>query len=899
MSQRPRTNEKAFNALFAEVLRGKHPLWKEYAAAEQTRVLGRSQLQPDVVIRHPSGQPVILETEFMPASTVEKDAKERLGEELAATGQLVNQALAVRIPAELRGHQGDLAKQIGKAVFEYCVFSKSSDQIVRWPDNGWLNGSIDNLARCIEHALLSEHIIAQGMDVLEGAVRQAAQIMADEEREGFADAAEGIADKLHQSPGKQTIRLAMTILANAMVFHTVIAGAHSIPPISSLRTGRGVPLPNKQRVLDCWYRIIHEINYWPIFAIAISILDTIPERAAQRVLSRLADAAGELTHVGITTMHDLTGRMFQNLVADRKFLATFYTLPVSAALLAELSVSRVPADLTKAHDYSLLKIADFACGTGTLLSAAYQAVLARYRRIGRNDQHIHPHMLEKALIAADIMPAATHLAASQLSSAHPAITFKRTNVFTIPYGRGDGDAQAISIGSLDLIDANQAPSLFPTGQHRLHGVREGNGQEQQEAYIPHGSVDWVIMNPPFTSPTNHKTTTVPVPSFAGFDTPAEEQQAMSDRLKAIRAQILRARTNINPELPKPAGHGNAGLASNFLDLAHAKVKERGVISMVLPLAFVKGDGWKNARELLATQYRNITVISISATGVTNYAFSADTGMGEVLLVANRSSLNQGSDKSLFVNLYRRPRSLMEASEIAAAINLIPKHSNSGLMSTGETPVGNYARMPLIDGGGGVGLINISLARTMLDLQQGEFRIPRLAHSFAVSLTRLKTLGTRGLVHRDINGITDGNPRGPFDIGPTIGVPDYPALWSHKASKERRLVVSPDCQGNVREGCEASGKSLADRDSLALHAGFSAQFAKLGGLSHACPRNWRNRLAKLRHAESCLGEAHGSLVQFDSRADDVLVGRFTPTARPGKTYHFTLAGTTRIRRKKPC
>ena len=144
---------------------------------------------------------------------------------------------------------------------------------------------------------------------------------------------------------------------------------------------------------------------------------------------------------------------------------------------------------------------------------------------------------------------------------------------------------------------------------------------------------------------------------------------------------------------------------------------------------------------------------------------------------------------------------MEASEIAAAINLIPKHSNSGLMSTGETPVGNYARMPLIDGGGGVGLINISLARTMLDLQQGEFRIPRLAHSFAVSLTRLKTLGTRGLVHRDINGITDGNPRGPFDIGPTIGVPDYPALWSHKASRERRLVVSPDCQGNVREGCE--------------------------------------------------------------------------------------------------
>ena len=36
--------------------------------------------------------------------------------------------------------------------------------------------------------------------------------------------------------------------------------------------------------------------------------------------------------------------MFQTLITDRKFLATFYTLPESACLLAELAVERLDVD---------------------------------------------------------------------------------------------------------------------------------------------------------------------------------------------------------------------------------------------------------------------------------------------------------------------------------------------------------------------------------------------------------------------------------------------------------------------------------------------------------------------------------------------------------------------------
>ena len=75
-----------------------------------------------------------------------------------------------------------------------------------------------------------------------------------------------------------------------------------------------------------------------------------------------------------------------------------------------------------------LRIADLACGTGTLLNAAYQSVRARHRRAAGDDQHIHAGMMEGALIAADIMPAATHLTASILSGAHPTVPFGGTRI---------------------------------------------------------------------------------------------------------------------------------------------------------------------------------------------------------------------------------------------------------------------------------------------------------------------------------------------------------------------------------------------------------------------------------------------------------------------------------------
>ena len=319
----PKTTETAFNTQLANVLRGKHPRWVDRIGVEQTNVFSeRAGLQPDLIVRHPGGLPVAVETEYTPAHTVEQDARERLGKTLRETGDSIEQALAVRIPDALANvRQNKLEEEIARTRLAFCIFSGDSEDPDRWPKTGWLDGSVDDLTACIEHAALSENRIASGMKILEDGINQVAGKL----RDACADAPdtlESIASELHQTDGEQTSRMAMAILANALTFHTAIAGAHSIDTLDQLRNANG--RLSKGRVLKVWRHILTNINYWPIFKIASDIILPIRNGTAQEILDRLSVVAAKLDELGATSQHDLCGRMFQRLITDRKFLATFY-----------------------------------------------------------------------------------------------------------------------------------------------------------------------------------------------------------------------------------------------------------------------------------------------------------------------------------------------------------------------------------------------------------------------------------------------------------------------------------------------------------------------------------------------------------------------------------------------
>ena len=815
-----RTTEKAFNFALSTVLRKKHPLWGDNISAEQTRVIqGMAGRTPDLLLSLSGWSPVVIETEFMPAATVENDAKSRLRNVLSDSSNPIEHSIAVRIPAVLKSvMQSELEKAIEDANFSYCIYSAvDGEKDDRWPQNGWIEGRIDDLANCIESVTLTESLVSRSTDILESAVRGGAY----ELRDAPESVQQTLANQLRQAPGEQTNRMAVAIIANAIVFHSRIEGREGVPPLESLMLNFEF---RKTAVIDCWRSIYADVNYWPIFKIAAELLVNISIVHANRILKHLRRMSDALAELGVIGLNDLSGRMFQKLIADRKFLATFYTLPVSATLLAELAIPRLNTDWTDAECVKSLRVADLACGTGTLIGALYHSILTRYRRAGNDDSDIHSAMIENSLYACDIMPAATHLTASTLSNLHPRSTYGTTKIVTMPYGKDKDEVPYI--GSLELIKDVNVRSLLSLGRQQIFGRLESEMDKSFDALgkainlkmdieadhdvdVDPESLDIVIMNPPFTRPTNHEKTDVPVPSFAGFNTSKDEQKAMSARLNSL-----------SKELEQPAGHGNAGLASNFIDLAHVKLKPGGVLALVLPATFAQGESWSKARRLLEDRYRDISTVSITSAGRTETAFSADTSIAEVLVIATKKkdsevSADSESNTFQFANLRSRPSSHVEAMEVAKVITQSDRCVGDGRVAIGNSDDNGTYIITSQFYGGCAGLTHPSLARFMTSLWDGKFIATKTGEHVNIQVTTLDKLGSRGLLDRDITGPL---PRGPFDKVPLQmkAVPTYPCLWKHNSEQQRSLIVLPDSELLVRPNQDTKAAESWNRTSSRLH-----------------------------------------------------------------------------------
>lgn len=797
--------EQAINFELGKALRSMHPRWnKEAILVEQTGLLVDHQSQRvDILFNHPSGIPVAIETEFSPARTVETDARTRLGKIFELNSNMIEQAIALRLPSELKTlPQDQLTDSVLRSKFEYCLLSCSDRDILkeptRWPLSGWISGNIEELATFIEYTSLSENKIAESMTVLEEGIDRSAKLLRYMVGEN-SETLERIAIRLRQSENEQTTRMAMAIVANAVAFHSLIAVQKNIKSLDELKL-EGDHILN--RISSEWVKIRNEINYWPIFDIALQVIAPIQPAIVSRIIELLTEAVNKIQRLGATSQHDLNGRMFQRLITDRKFLATYYTLPSSATLLAELAIPRLPTNWSDKKSITALKIADFACGTGALLNASYGAILSRYRRAskGADDAKIHAKMIEKVLIGTDIMPAATHLTTSILSSAHPLQTFKNTQIVTLKYGEMEnGTGKDVYIGALELIEQEDTLPEFRIQQEHLSGDTENL---EKPVDLPHESFDLVIMNPPFTRPTGHEADKIgtPVPSFAGFGTSDKDQRRMSKKLNSI-------------ELENKAGHGLAGLASNFIDLVDAKVKKGGVIALVLPSTFASGEAWSGARNLIELNYKDIMIVSLGTTKSGEIAFSADTGMAEVLLIATRKTKPSTEIPPVtFVNLLKRPSSLLESYHIAKVI-----YSRCGDLSSdclelyldGEENiiVGHFVRTKsgFYDNLGLPGVIRVrdsDVSRVALRLSQGHLQLPRQSKNLNLPIVKLEELGTRGPHHQGINGRSAGF----FNITDLVDsiTPNYPVLWAHDVSsgRESQLVVAPDKQGKPRPGKEA-------------------------------------------------------------------------------------------------
>ena len=97
------TTEHTINDALAEVLMETRSLWrfKGVVRSENIDVLKSSGKRPDILITEPNVSPVVVETEILPAFSVESDAKQRLGDHLSVSGWRILSSVAVRLPLKI------------------------------------------------------------------------------------------------------------------------------------------------------------------------------------------------------------------------------------------------------------------------------------------------------------------------------------------------------------------------------------------------------------------------------------------------------------------------------------------------------------------------------------------------------------------------------------------------------------------------------------------------------------------------------------------------------------------------------------------------------------------------------------------------------------------------------
>ena len=286
-------------------------------------------------------------------------------------------------------------------------------------------------------------------------------------------------------------------------------------------------------------------------------------------------------------------------------------------------------------------------------------------------------------------------------------------------------------------------------------------------------------------------------------------------------------------------HGNAGIASAFAAAAHRKLKPGGVLALVLPLSASAGLSWQGFRQMMATEYRDVTVLSIAANG-RDMSFSSDTGMAECLVVARK--LKRGDTPGLrvcFSSLNRRPQGFTHASVLAGKMNAsgqvwqIEDGPYGGTpMLVGNGSVGETITVPNDSAGGVWGAVRISdysLAQTAHSLSLSQLWLPGTIVAVGLKVALLGGVGKLGLVDRDITGPA---PRGPFTKMPPTPTATYPSLWNHEARNETRMVCSPDSQLLVRQGDGRKGSDcLGYRQPLPSESGLPVQLATIGGRVH--------------------------------------------------------------------
>ncbi|MBZ9569424.1 N-6 DNA methylase [Patescibacteria group bacterium] len=379
------------------------------------------------------------------------------------------------------------------------------------------------------------------------------------------------------------------LLSNQILFYRVFS--ETTGKIEKLDEGKITSIES----LRGYFKKITDINYKAIYSVDLaSRLPNQKEIVAE--VREIIKAINILKPEFVS--HDLLGRLYHELLppTTRKVLAAFYTNPIAADILAGLTIDK--------WDNTVI---DPACGSGTLLVAAYKRKFNLYKQKKQDNsslqlKNLHKKFVEEQITGIDIMPFASHLTAVNLAAQNPnAITNK------VRVGCQDSLELQSRLSSPEFTKEGIPIEPFQTlAQFTIFGKekvleRAGavgleGGKGEKFILKP---LDIVLMNPPFSD--RHKM-------------PKEYKEHLKDFQHLIKI----CGNQIN-------------FWGFFLALADYLLKEKGRMGLVIPINIARGEATQQIRDYILKNYYTQYILKTTR----EIAFSEGAAFRDILFITQK------------------------------------------------------------------------------------------------------------------------------------------------------------------------------------------------------------------------------------------------------------------------
>ena len=593
-------------------------------------------------------------------------------------------------------------------------------------------------------------------------------------------------------------KVSALVLANAFIFQEQLSRTDE-----RVRTLRALKKADNliSATSEHWQWIWEHVNYIPIFQLGERVLNELPASATTTgIVASLLDEAHNICAQQSAMRHDLMGRIYHWLLHDAKYLGTYYTsVPAATLLLKVLFDLGWDKDFGDAQTLANFRVADLACGTGTLLMASAQALtdacIKTRAETGRSidDRYLatlHQTLMQNVAHGYDILPSAVHLTASTLALLAPEVAFRHMNLYVMPIGVDHGKPR---LGSLDFLESDVVKTQFALDDTHMDTVRTGAAMSHfANAKIP--KLDLCVMNPPFTRSVGGNL-------LFGF--------------------IAEGRDRLQKELSRQARRlgikATAGLGALFVPLAEKRLKPGGRIAFVLPIALATGESWGAVRKYLADRFHLEIVITSHDPERAN--FSENTDLSECLFVARKLKRGQKAGETRYVTLKKNPASIHEALDTASRISASFSELNGACKTAvvkgpDRRVLGETVSLPAPEGDENWTRAMFSqnfLAQVYCRLiRDGALVFPGDRKKHPLPLCRLDELGGLGYDRRDIHDA--------FEVDKTASrVTPHPGFWNHDAKKVVQIAQEPNAFLTARTR-SIEGRRLKDATAVWSKAG---------------------------------------------------------------------------------